>query len=64
PEHPAQCSFERKKLYYRPPFKKWPTNLNEVKRLFKKSEDNLLDNDESVQETAIIVQNVHDEPSK
>lgn len=62
PEHPAQCSFERKKLYHRPPFEKWPTNLNEVKHLFEKSEDDPLDNDESVQETAIIIQNVHDEP--
>ncbi|CAG8751731.1 15874_t:CDS:2, partial [Gigaspora margarita] len=32
------------------------------KSLFEKSEDDPLDNNESVQETVIIIQNVHDEP--
>ncbi|RIB08073.1 hypothetical protein C2G38_2147255 [Gigaspora rosea] len=62
PEHPTQCSYERKKLYHRPPFAEWPKNLKEAVNLFEKPEDEHFDANDSVLETVAIIQNNGDEP--
>ncbi|CAG8818076.1 21407_t:CDS:2, partial [Gigaspora margarita] len=62
PEHPTQCSYERKKIYHRPPFTEWPKNLKEAVNLFEKPEDEHFDANDSVLETVVIIQNNGDEP--
>ncbi|CAG8839249.1 36709_t:CDS:2, partial [Gigaspora margarita] len=62
PEHPTQCSYERKKLYHRPPFNDWPKNLKEAVILFEKLEAEHLDVNDSVQETVVIIKNNENEP--
>ncbi|CAG8669380.1 9694_t:CDS:2, partial [Racocetra fulgida] len=60
--HLTQCSYERKKLYYHPPFTEWPKNLKEAVNLFETPEDEHFDANDSVQETVVIIQNNGDEP--
>ncbi|CAG8477905.1 9337_t:CDS:2 [Racocetra fulgida] len=62
PEHPTQCSYERKKLYHRPPFNDWPKNLEEAVTLFEKPEDDNLDVNDSVQETVVIINSNDNDP--
>ncbi|CAG8608758.1 26752_t:CDS:2 [Racocetra persica] len=62
PEYPTKCSFERRKLFYRPSFNRWLANLREATSLFKKSETDHLDNDDYIQETIVINQNNQDKP--
>ncbi|RIB15881.1 hypothetical protein C2G38_2191407 [Gigaspora rosea] len=62
PEHPTQCSYERKKLYHRPSFNDWPKNLEEAVTLFEKPEDDNLDVNDSVQETVVIINSNNNDP--